>query len=73
MDDVAEFRSKASAGGPLRHAFLIFPEDPDEPLSESVYDDVIRGPILAGREPCTIELVMEGADGLYDFIPVVSP
>jgi hypothetical protein len=84
MDDLGRFRSQAesergkmgggkgSAGGKLERAVILFKEDPDDPLTEEVYDDVIGRPIRSGGDVCNIQLVVEGEDGTYDFIPLMS-
>ncbi len=71
---LAEFIRHARAqGGNVRHAVILYPEDPDKPLPEAVYEEVVNNPVRAGKELFTVELVMQGRDGFYDFIPVVSP
>ena len=71
---LAEFVSHARAQGEnVRHAVLLYPEDPEKPLPEEVYNEVVNNPIRAGKALFTVELVMEGLDGYYDFIPVVPP
>ncbi len=73
-DALADFIRHARAQGPgIRHAVLLFPEDLDKTLQDAVYDEVVNNPVRAGNELFTVELVMEGQDGFYDFIPVVSP
>jgi len=73
QEALAEFiRHMRAHGTDTRHAIVIYPEDPERPLSEAVYDFVISNPVRLGKELCTVELVMEGRDGLYDFVPVVS-
>lgn len=74
LDVLAEFVRHARAQGPkVRHAVLLYPEDPDRPLPEAVYDKAVNDPIRLGNRLCSVELVMEGRDGLYDLVPVVSP
>ena len=73
QEALAEFiRHMRAHGTDTRHAIVIYPEDPERPLSEAVYDFIISNPVRLGKELCTVELVMEGRDGLYDFVPVVS-
>lgn len=71
---LAEFVRHARAQGEnIRHAVLLYPEDPERPLPEAVYNEVVSNPIRVGKALFTVELVMEGRDGFYDFIPVVPP
>jgi hypothetical protein len=71
---LAEFVRHARAQGPnVRHAVMLYPEEAARPLPESVYNEVVRNPVRFEKGRCTVELVMEGQDGFYDLIPVVSP
>jgi hypothetical protein len=71
---LAGFVSHARAQGEnVRHAVILYPEDPDKPLADTVYNEVVNNPIRVGSALFAVELVMEGRDGFYDFIPVVSP
>ena len=74
LDCLAEFVRHARAHGTaISHAVLLYPDDADSPLPEAVYEEVVNSPVRTGKELFTVELVMEGNDGFYDFIPVVSP
>lgn len=53
-------------------AVLIYQETFTEPISDDVYMFVIENPIRIGRQICNIQLVIEGEDGKYDFIPIIS-
>lgn len=71
---LAGFVRHARAQGPdVAHAMIVYPEDSERPLPESVYDEVVRNPVRSENGLFTVELVMEGWDGYYDLIPVVSP
>ncbi len=75
MDDIRTFEDKvkSKAGNDkLDRAVIIFKEDPINPLSDQVYQHIMESPIKRKKEICNIQLVIEGEDGKYDFIPVVS-
>ncbi len=75
IKDIETFRSqvkKRSGNGPLNRTVLIYNESSTDQLSDEAYDLVIGKPIIQGKDICNIQLVIEGKDGKYDFIPVVS-
>lgn len=74
LEDIKRFRKKAVKKIGLRNldrAIIVYPEKPNDPLSEEVYRDVIENPIIHKKSICNIQLVEEGLDGTYDFIPTM--
>ncbi|UCF08189.1 MAG: hypothetical protein JSW28_00405 [Thermoplasmata archaeon] len=74
-EDIQTFRERVinrAHKKPIDRAVIIFKEDPRSPLSDDTYTFLVDNPIELKREICAIQLVLEGMDGKYDFIPIIS-
>jgi hypothetical protein len=74
-EDVQTFREKVinrAHKKSIDRAVLIFKEDLKAPLSDDTYNFLIGTPIQLKKEICAIQFVVEGMDGKYDFIPIIS-
>ncbi|UCE39316.1 MAG: hypothetical protein JSW00_08885 [Thermoplasmata archaeon] len=74
-EDIQTFREQVinKAGKrSLDRAVIIFKEDHEVPLPDDAYNFLVDTPIKLKKEICAIQLVIEGMDGKYDFIPTVS-
>lgn len=73
-DDVRTLRKKAAeqcGPKPLDRVVLLFKEVATEPVSDEAYD-LANEALVRGRDVGSVQLVAEGADGNYDFMPTVS-
>ena len=73
--DIKKFKERVienAVNDRLDRAVIIFKEDPKTLLSDEVYHRVLEEPVKLKKDICSIQLVIEGKDKKYDFIPVVS-
>ncbi|UCG67992.1 MAG: hypothetical protein JSV09_09125 [Thermoplasmata archaeon] len=56
----------------IDHAVIIFKEDPKAPLLDETYTFLVDTPIKLKKEICAIQFAVEGMEGKYDFIPMIS-
>ncbi len=73
-EELLQFREnclKKRDRGKIERAIIVYPENTEKPLSEEVYNSVIKTPIRTSRDICNIQLVEESNDGTYDFIPFI--
>jgi len=74
-EDVQTFREQVinkAHKKSIDRAVMIFKEALEAQLLDDTYDFLVDTPIELKKEICAIQFVVEGMDGKYDFIPMIS-
>ncbi len=74
-EDIQRFREQVinrAHKKSIDRAVIIFKEDLKAPLLDDPYNFLVYYPIQLKKEICAIQFVVEGIDGKYDFIPMIS-